>query len=166
LIRALDMENIRHRAAYFRLALRLGLVNLADVVPWSESIVEKSDRPHPAFLELSSLWKAHPLDVVHVLRSMSEDVSDIEVLPSVLALAHRKLQSEPAFGRHLAMALYAILVECDIPLSRQLWEIEQEIIWFHNAFGLAPLMGSVEDVEETFLQFTKQFETKDGDGGE
>jgi len=164
------MESIRHRAAYFRLALRLGLVNLADVVSWSDSIVEKSDRPHPAFLELSSLWKAHPLDVVHVLRSMSEDVSDIEVLPSVLALAHRKLQSEPAFGRHLATALYAIFVECDFPFSHlpnELCEIGQEITWFDNAFGLVPMVfGSVEAIEEIFLQFMQQFETKDGDGGE
>jgi hypothetical protein len=76
-----SMADTRREAAHLRVALQFGLVTVADVVSWSDSNAQESDRPAPAFLELSSMWKAHPLDVLHVLRSMSEDVPANQVLP-------------------------------------------------------------------------------------
>jgi len=149
------MADTRREAAHLRVALQFGLVTVADVVSWSDSKVQESDWPAPAFLELSSMWKAHPLDVLHVLRSMSEDVPAIQVLPAVLGLAHDRLLTEPAYGRRLAWALYLLYVECGCVVPEEL----SDIGWFDDAFDLAAdgSCGSVEGVQELLLQFTGRF---------
>jgi len=149
------MRDIPREAAYYREALRLGAVSVEDVVSWSDSVIAESSMPDIAFIELSSMGKAHPLDLLHVLQSMSENVSMIEVLAEVLGLAHAKLVADPRYGRALARALYDIYVECDYEVPEEL----RDIGWFDDAFALAEqgTYGTVDGVQQELLRFTKQF---------
>jgi len=149
------MRDIQNEAAYLREALRLGAACVGDVVSWSDSVIAESAVPDDAFIEISSMHKAHPLDVLHVLESLSEHVSTIEVLPSVLGLAHEKLVVNPSYGRALAKALYGIYVKCDYNVPDEL----RDIGWFDDAFDLGAqgTYGSVENALEELLQFTKRF---------
>jgi hypothetical protein len=139
-------------AARLRVALDLGLVTVADVVAWSDSLIESSEHPDPAFLELSSMWKADPLDVWRALEAISEDLHTLQVLPWVLGLAHARLLAQPTYGKELAARLNS--------LSADLPEDFEDITWLAQAFQDAEdgyIAESVEDVREMLLKFIERF---------
>lgn len=118
--------------------------------------------PDIAFIQLSSMAKASPLDVLHVLQTISEKVSPLEALPEVLGLAHAKLVADPGYARALARALYGIYVDCAYEVPEKL----RDIGGFDDAFDLAEqgTYGTVDGVREELLRFTKQFAERANDG--
>jgi hypothetical protein len=156
------LRDIPKEAAYCREALRLGAASVADVVSWSDLVIAESPMPDIAFIQLSSMGKASPLDVLHVLQALSETVSALEALPEVLALAHAKLAADPGYARVLARALYGIYVSCGYEVPEEL----RDIGWFDDAFDLAEqgTYGTADGVREELLRFTKQFAECANDG--
>jgi hypothetical protein len=69
-----------------------------------------------------------------------------------IALDEERLNRD---GRDLARALYGIYVKCDYDVPGTL----RDIGWFDDAFDLAAqgAFGSVEDVQQQLVEFTKQF---------
>lgn len=155
------MKNVSHKAAYLREALWLGLISVVDVVSWSDSIIAECSQPDYAFVELSCMSGASPLDVLNALESLSGDISTIDILPTVLGLAHQRLVQNPGYAMELARCLYGIYVKCNYQVTDEL----REIGWFDDAFGLAAdgSYGSVEQIQEELIEFTAQFVGR-GDG--
>ena len=158
-IRGIVMRDIPREAAELRESLRLGLRSFAEAVDWADAVIAESEHPAMTFIELASMQNAYPLDVLSVLSRLSASIPTVEVLPSVLGLAYRRLKADPARGRLLARALYSIYAEeCGYEVPPAL----AEIAWFGDAYDLAAegiLQETVADVQQRLLSFCKRFDT-------
>ena len=99
--------------------------------------------------------KAHPLDVLGVLNTLSSHIPAVEVLPVVLGLSHKRLKTEPAYAPELAHALCSIYAESGYKVPTELTDIG----WFADAFvlGKQGTYGSVENAYADLLTFTEGF---------
>jgi hypothetical protein len=152
------MRDFQAEAAWLREALRFGVASAEDVASWAENALGESESLEDVFLELSFMRKAHVLDVISLLNSVSSAITTIEVLPAVLGLAHEKVKTEPTYGRALARSLFMLYCEskCCVPEELNLMS------WFDDAYSLAAggTYGSLESVQKEMEDFTGMFKER------
>jgi len=69
--------DLADQAAWFREALRFGLVSVREVTDWAAELVGESIAPNDSLLKLSFMSRAHPLDLVSILAGLSRDVAPL-----------------------------------------------------------------------------------------
>src|SRR5512142_2383526 len=99
------------QAAYFRVALQLGVCTVGDVIRWSDAEIARLEEPPLALIELALLENGNPLDVISKLYQLSAGAPALSVLRRVLGQAHEELVRHPELGPILARGLYQIYVE-------------------------------------------------------
>ncbi len=148
-------RNIPTEAAYLREALRLELIDVSNVIAWSDGIIDESETPSYVFIDLSFTPESHRSKLLSTLEELSAQVETIDVLPLVLGLAHEKIRNDIARSQKLAKALYAICVHYDYDVPGELNDISN----FDDAYSLAisGQAGSLEVVQQNFEAFTEKF---------
>lgn len=153
-----ETRDIPLEAAYLREALRHGVATVDDVVVWSDAVIAESEVAVEPFSALSFPRTQNPLAVANVLEPLSLEISPVDVLPTVLGLAHRKLVESPDYGPTLAKSLWRTYMNSGHTVPRALAEIRN----FDDRYDLAlgGFRETVAGVYEDLLEFTKPFEQR------
>jgi hypothetical protein len=148
------MEAMRAQAAYLRVALRLGIHTVSDVIRWSDTEIARLDEPPFALIELALLENGNPLDVMSKLHELSAGVPALCVLRRVLGQAHEGLVRHPELGPIVAQGLYQIYVESGYQVPDDL----APMIGFDDRFALAQqgIGETEEEVLRDLIEFTRE----------
>lgn len=149
------MEAMKAQAAYFRVALQLGVCTVGDVIRWSDAEIARLEEPPFALIELALLENRNPLDVMSKLYELSGGRSALSVLRRVLGQARGELVRHPELGPILARGLYQIYVESGYRVPEDL----ARMAGFEDRFALAQqgIYETEEEVLRDLIEFTGEF---------
>jgi hypothetical protein len=143
--------------AYLKEAVELRVLEVSDVVRWADDQIEARENPDYELIELALMTVSNRYDIVsQLLRVGTPSMSSAEVLPYLLAEAHRRLLLAPEFGKVLAEGLYQCWFKSnyDLPAPLNLCG------YFEDAYALAEsgVVGTVDQIDRELLEFTAQFQ--------
>ena len=147
---------VGEQIAYFREALELQVIGVSDVVHWADGQIGGQEDPAYELIELALMTGSNRYDTAsQLLRVGTPSLSRAEILPYVLAEAHKRLVIDPGFGKVLAEGLYQSWVKSnyDFPDNLNLCGS------FEDAYALAEsgVFGTVDQIDKELLEFTAQF---------
>lgn len=156
----MDNATLSVPVAYLRVALDIGVIDVADVVQWADTTLATLENPPYALIELALMGRSNREEVMwQLLQVATPAISEAEMLSYVLAVAHTRLLSEPGFGRRLAEGIYRLWARHGCYLPGRL----ESCGYFDDAYGLADsgIHGSAESIDRELLEFTAGFANLD-----
>ncbi|NWE21125.1 hypothetical protein [Pseudomonas sp. P7548] len=146
--------------SYLRVALDIGVIDVVDVVQWADTKLATLENPPYAVIELALMGRSNREEVMwQLLQVATPAISEAEMLPYALAVAHSRLLSEPDLGRRLAEGIYRLWARhgCYLPGALE------SCGYFDDAYGLADsgIHGSAESIDQELLEFTAGFASLD-----
>ncbi|MBC3492374.1 hypothetical protein [Pseudomonas taiwanensis] len=149
--------SVEDQIAYLREALELRVLEVSDIVQWADNQIIAQENPAYELIELALMSDSNRYDTAsQLLRVGTPALSPAEVLPFVLAKAHKKLLVNPGYGRVLAEGLYQSWVRSNYDFADALGLCS----YFDDAYSLAEsgIVGTVDQLNRELLEFTAQFE--------
>jgi len=142
-------------AAVYRLRLRLGLVDLSEIVEWADYQISHSNLVSESILAIATLAKSERNKALSLLNELSSSVSDLAVLPKVLGDSAKQIRERPGLSPNLAKEMYQISVENKYEIPNDLSLIE----WFDDAYSLAISAehGTTNEVHQRLVGFANRF---------
>lgn len=130
------MRSYKNRATYYRAALLLGLVSVAEVVAWSDEVIAENSAIDPAFLEISSIISGDATDVTalrYALFPLCCEKEPSQVIEAILCRIGADFFSARRSIQHILTVLMQVrsLLHVPKPIAEQLKLIEVN-------FGLHP----------------------------
>ena len=150
--------SFNEQISYLKEGLELSVLDVADVIQWADDQIATQEDPAYELIELSLMSGSNWYEIANQLvRVGAPSLSRAEVLPCLLAEAHKKLLNDPDFGRVLAERLWRfwVLSSYDLP------EILSPCGYFDDAYSLAEsgINGSVDQINQELLEFCSQFQS-------
>ncbi len=142
--------------AYLRGALDIGVIDVAAVIQWADATLATLQHPPYALIELALMTRSSREAVMgQLLQVAAPAMTEDEMLPYVLSVAHSRLLRDPAFGRRLAEGIYRLWVRSGYDLPGTL----QACGYFDDAYSLADsgVHGHAEAIDRELLEFTQHF---------
>jgi hypothetical protein len=149
--------SINEQVSYLRVGIELGVFGVSDIVQWADDQIATQEDPAYELIELSLMRESSRHEIANQLvRTGAPSLSRVEVLPCLLAEAHKRLLHDPDFGRVLAERLYRSwsISTYDFP------EILSPCGYFDDAYSLAEsgVYGTVDQISRELLEFTSRFQ--------
>ena len=149
--------SVGEQIAYLREALELQVIAVSDVVHWADGQIGRQTDPAYELIELALMTGSNRYDAAsQLLRVGTPSLSRADVLPYVLAEAHRRLIADPGFGKILAEGLYQSWFKSnyDFPDNLNLCG------YFEDAYALAEsgAVGTIDQIDRELLEFTAEFQ--------
>ena len=146
------------QVAYLLEALELCVLDVPDIVRWADEEINSQVNPPFELIELALMANSNRFDAAsQLLRIVKPAVRSAEILPYVLAAAHKKLLDTPNFGKVLAEGMYRswIKANCDFPNALSPFG------YFDDAYSLAEsgTYGTVHQINQELLEFTAGFQS-------
>ncbi|MBK5302201.1 MULTISPECIES: hypothetical protein [Gammaproteobacteria] len=144
------------QVAYLKEALELHVLEVSDIVRWADEEINGQASPPYELIELALMGKSNRFDTAsQLLRVVTPSMSSAEILPYVLAAAHKKLLDAPDFGKVLAEGMYRswIKANCNFP------DALSPCGYFDDAYSLAEsgTFGTIDQINRELLEFTAGF---------
>lgn len=141
---------IGEQIAYLREALELQVIGVSDVVHWADGQIDGQEDPAYELIELALMTGSNRYDTANqLLRVGTPSLSRAEVLPYVLAEAHKRLIADPGFGKLLAEGLYQSWFKSNYDFPDNL----NPCGYFDDAYALADsgAVGTVDQIDKELL---------------
>ncbi|WP_260962452.1 hypothetical protein [Pseudomonas citri] len=154
----LSKLSMSFQVAYLIEALELCVLDVLDIVRWADEEINRQAGPPYELIELALMADSNRFDAAsQLLRIVKPAVSAAEVLPYVLAAAHKKLLDTPDFGKVLAEGMFRswIKANCNFP------DALSPFGYFDDAYSLAEsgTYGTVDQINRELLEFTAGFQS-------
>jgi hypothetical protein len=148
--------SLSEQVAYLKLALELRTLDVPDIVQWADAQIRGQTNPAYELIELALMGESNRFDTAsQLLRIARPSMTTAEILPYVLADAHKMLFDNPGFGRVLAEGMYQVWAR----ESGGFAEALDLCGYFDDAYDLAQagINATVEQIDQELLAFTGGF---------
>jgi hypothetical protein len=125
-------------------------------VHWADGQIGSQTDPAYELIELALMTGSNRYDTAsQLLRVGTPTLSRAEVLPYVLAEAHKRLVIDPGFGEILAVGLYQSWFKSNYDFPESL----NFCGYFQDAYSLAEsgIFGTVDQIDRELLKFMARF---------
>ncbi len=157
MLRMSQSLGINEQISFLIGGIDLGVFGVTEVVQWADNQIATQEAPGYELIELSLMSNANRYEIANQLtRVGTPTLSRADVLPCLLAEAHKKLLKEPDFGKVLAEGLYRFWSLSNYELPENL----SPCGFFDDAYSLAEsgVYGSTDQVYRELLEFSSQFQ--------
>lgn len=148
---------VGEQIAYLREALELQVIAVSGIVHWADGQIGSQKDPAYELIELALMTGSNRYDTAsQLLQVETPTLSRAEVLPYVLAEAHKRLIIDPGFGKILAEGLYQSWFKSNYDFPDDL----NLCAYFEDAYSLAEsgVVGTVDQIDKELLEFTARFQ--------
>ena len=138
--------NLKHYTDYFSMSLAVGLCSHTEIIAWVDQLIEHEDQPEDWMIELSTSASKYPLDVTHLLDSVSGERNveiSVRLLIAKLSIVHPCLLAEngrfakPEHSRLLSR-LYSLITGYDcLPddIRGSMYQIDCDLDYVEQGYG-------------------------------
>lgn len=149
--------SVNEQISYLKAGIELGIFSVSDAAQWADDQIATQEDPAYELIELSLMSESNRYEIAdQLVRVGAPSLKPAEVLPCLLAKAHKRLLNEPDFGRILAEGLYRSWSASiyDFP------EILSPCGYFDDAYSLAEngVYGTTDQITRELLEFTSRFQ--------
>ncbi|RIJ08242.1 hypothetical protein DXT77_22200 [Pseudomonas sp. 91RF] len=147
---------LSEQVAYLKLALELHTLDVPDIVQWADAQIRDQTNPAYALIELALMGESNRFDTANqLLRIARPSMTTAELLPYVLADAHKMLLDNPGFARALAEGMYQVWARDNGSFTEALALCG----YFDDAYDLARagINATVDQINQELLAFTGGF---------
>ena len=148
--------SLSEQVAYLKLALELRTLDVPDIVQWADAQIQDQANPAYELIELALMDKSNRFDIASQLQRIAPpSMTTAEILPYVLADAHKMLLDNPSLGRMLAEGMYQVWARENDSFA----EVLDLCSYFDDAYDLAQagINATVEQIDQELLAFTEGF---------
>jgi hypothetical protein len=147
-------DRLRIEADVLRCGYNAGYFNKADVERWAECKIAALDDPPADLIELATIQRTHPLDVIKLLTSLSSSMPASNSIGTQIGFIGLAFGLGKLSLRGACRGLYA-LAHFDGITSEQ----QSEIYSLDDGYDLAlcGTYGTMEDIEAQLLEFVRPF---------
>jgi hypothetical protein len=110
-----QLSTLRTEAESIAIALKTGLLDVADAVAWADRQIAAGDVPDVALCDVSMASRKYPQDVVSMLRSLPGLVNHDEAIRATMRISLDRLQSGARNPSDVARALFNLAISDDLP---------------------------------------------------
>jgi len=147
---------LSEQVAYLKLALELRTLDVPDIVQWADAQIRDQTNPAYELIDLALMSESNRFDTAsQLLRIARPSMTTAEILPYVLADAHKMLLDNPGFARALAEGMYQVWARDNGSFTEALALCG----YFDDAYDLAQagINATVEQIDQELLEFTEGF---------
>lgn len=147
---------LSEQVAYLKLALELRTLDVPDIVQWADAQIRDQTNPAYELIELALMGESNRFDTAsQLLRIARPAMTTAELLPYILADAHKMLLDNPGFARALAEGMYQVWARDNHSFTEALALCG----YFDDAYDLAQagINATVEQIDQELLAFTGGF---------
>lgn len=141
--------NLKTEAEIVCKCLEFDLISVSDVISWADNLIEESEQPDIAVIEVSMSNNCHINDVRKLLKDITGTVEPNLVYQGIFDKMISKLQNEPESVTRIVGALIQMAMSGEVPDK----SAESKMFWFNDAL----YDGNIEEVRRKLHAFLNQY---------